>query len=317
VSDFYLLLAAAVVLGVVVIALFLLALQRLKRRRAKLLQDLAASPRQAGDRAYNRLEMARREAAILGRQGVDIARAREQIAQSQAAFDGGNYTRAYELAQSAHESMVHARQTGSVGSATPSTAPPLAAAPLLTAPLVGGPGRGGSRTPDRDGDPSAGAAPPPRLAPNRAESQFQMHLLDSDLDAARSSRRSAGTISAVAALRSQAQSAFDSEQYTDALKLALRGRRELGGKVETLAPSPSIVRSEPAGGGDSGGLDAAASAERAASGSRCAQCGYPARPDDAFCRGCGLPRVPAVCPKCGASRTPSDTFCGRCGERFS
>ncbi len=312
--DIWVLIAVIVLLGVVGAALGLLAIKRLRARKAQLLNDLATSPKHAGDRAYNRIDMARREVAILGRQGVDTARAREDIAQAQAAFDLRQFERAYELAQSAHEALVHARMTGTLASAG-ATDRPLAASP-------DGPRAGSGRlAASSDGTgysaPSAGGASavtaPPRLAPNRAESQFQIHLLDSDLEGARASRGSPSMVATASALRSQAQAAFDREQYTDALKFALRGRRELGGRVETLAPVPGSTGAELPG----AVTDASATADRAAAGSRCPQCGYPTRPDDGFCRGCGRPRVPTACPKCGAPRSANDTFCGKCGQPFS
>jgi hypothetical protein len=303
VIDSYVLIALIVVLGVVLIGLALLTLRRLRARRQKLLNDLAVSPRHAGDRAFNRIDMARRETAILDRQGVDTAKARDLIAQAQSAFDQGQFPRAYESAQSAHEALVHAQQTRPLsGAASP---PALASArpPPTSA-------SGGSVV--------ATASLPPKLAPNRAESQFQLHLLDSDLDSARGSKGSPSALTTASALRSQAQAAFDREQYTDALRLALRGRRELGGKVETLAVGGGGSATAPAPGGTGGdGDDPTVAAERVASGTRCAQCGYPLRADDGFCRGCGRPLTPALCPKCGAPRTPADTFCGKCGERFS
>jgi Double zinc ribbon len=317
VSELYILIAAAVILGVVVIGVLLLIINRLKRRRAQLLDELSTSPRVVSDRAYNRLEMARREAAILGRQGADTSRARELIAQSQAALDQRQFSRAYELAQSAHEALVHARTTGTLPSsgtgpptpASPPTPPvlsPRSAAPSFAAvPLASG-GGGLDVT-----------APVARLAPNRAESQFQIRLLDAELDAATAKRSSPAMVATASALRSQAQSSFDHEQYTDALRFALRARRELGGNVETLAPGPPSA-APAAGERSNGGTgDPSVVAERAASGARCPQCGYPALADDAFCRGCGLPRTPTTCAKCGAARTPSDTFCGRCGQRFN
>jgi Double zinc ribbon len=316
VIDTYVLVALIVVLGILGAGLGLFAIKRLRTRKAQLLHELAANPRHAGDRAFNRLEMARRELAILSRQGADTSRARELIAQAQAAFDLRQFPKAYELAQSAHEALVHARQTGTLPNGGAAPRPPTASP---TPAARGTPGPVGSTD---AGAPLSPAAPvatvagaPPRLAPNRAESQFQIRLLDADLAAARSSQGSPSMVATATALRSQAQGAFDREQYTDALRFALRGRRELGGKVEALAMTPGATAADvPTGAVPT---DPSTTAERAASGSRCPQCSYPTRADDAFCRGCGRPLVPTACAKCGASRSPTDTFCGKCGQPFS
>ena len=317
-NELYVLLFVAVLLAIVVAGVLLFVIQRLKRRRAQLLADLNTPSRLLPDRAFNRLEMARREIAILARQGTDVARARELVAQSQSAFDLRQFSRSYELAQSAHEALVHARQ----GVPLPSAAG--------TTPVAGNGGASGPDPPGESGeaaarDPSRTApsvalsgeppAPAPRIPHNRMESQFQLRLLDSDLERARADRPSAAATTTATGLRAQAQGAFDREEYTDALRLALKGRRELGGDLGTVAVSPSAPTTR--GGGNGAALDPASAAEEAASASRCPQCGYPSQADDAFCRGCGLPRQSLVCPGCGASRGPSDTFCGRCGQRFS
>ncbi|MGC2205813.1 MAG: hypothetical protein WA719_07825, partial [Thermoplasmata archaeon] len=128
-QEVYIALFVAVVLGIVVIAFLLLTVQRLRRRKTQLEAELkGGSPRLVADRAFNRLGMARREIAILAQQGTDVGRARELIAQSQSAFDLGQFDRSYELAQSAHESMVSARQGHPLTSgpaASPTTPPAL------------------------------------------------------------------------------------------------------------------------------------------------------------------------------------------------
>jgi hypothetical protein len=307
--EVYDLIFGAVVLVIVSVAVLLVALQRLKRRKAQLLSELKSSPRLNSDRAFNRLEMARRESEILARQGTDISRARELIAQSQAALDLRQFERSYELAQSAHESLVAARQGRS---------------PLLSAPSSNDAmsPRAGFRPPPATGSSSPASVSPSAVGPlpastgvprNRIESQFEMRLLDSDLETARKLRPSdPGTLAGID-FQAKAQVAFTAGEYTDALKFTLKGRRGIGGHVESVAPSPTS-KSMNTG---TGPVDPALAAESAASGERCPNCGYPTTSADVFCRGCGAPRTPTTCSRCGTPRTPSDTFCGRCGERFS
>ncbi len=311
-TQLYELIAVAVVLIIVAIAIGLFAIRRLRLRKAELLGELRASPRLNADRAYNRLEMARREAAILARQGTDISKARSMIAQSQSAFDLGQMDRAYELAQSAHENLVAIRH----GQALPST-------PVSTSEPMAPRTNSGTRGPDpRSTGPGALRAGATAVTPgpgstglprNQVESQFEMKLLDSDLVTARQSHPSEPATLAAIDFQGKAEQAFAAGQYTEAFSFALKGRRGLGGNLGTVAPA---VGAPPLSSG-AGGLDPDQAAERAASASRCPHCGYPTTPDDAFCRGCGTPRSPATCPRCGAPRTAADTFCGRCGERFS
>jgi Double zinc ribbon len=307
-GEVYVALFVAVVLGIVVVAVLLLAISRLRKRRAQLLDDLKNAPELIHDRAFNRLAMARREVEILSRQGTDVSRAREMIAQSQSAFDLSKFDRSYELAQSAHEALVAARSGRPLASTA--GAPPLASraspAPVPVVPVAGG------------GSPASGSASEfstrSPLIPNQAQSQFELKLLDAELaEANRSRPENPGTLAAVE-LRTSAQKAWDVGQYTESFRFALRARRSLG-SVEAvgLSPGPGGAPS----GLSPGSLDASDAAERAASSARCPDCGYPVTADDAFCRGCGVPRTPGPCPSCGAPRGPRDAFCGRCGRTFS
>lgn len=308
-EQVYLLLFGAVVLVVVFVAVLLLAIRRLRRRKAQLLSDLKNSPRLNSDRAFNRLAMARREADILAQQGTEVSRARELIAQSQSAFDLGQNERSYELAQSAHEALVSARQGRPLLASAAPAEPMTPRSGTRTAPPPEGVSGALS-----SGSPLASRPPPSTGLPrNRLESQFEIRMLDAELEVARSSRPSEPATLVGIAFQAQAQAAFAAGQYTEAFRFALKGRRGLGGNIEGVAPGPGSRSPDAV----SGPLDPSRTAETAASAVRCPNCGYPTTPDDVFCRGCGSPRSPASCPRCGTPRTPADTFCGRCGERFN
>ena len=290
-----------VILAIVVLAVLLYMMRRLRERKAKILGELADRPELIQDRAFNRIAMARRESEILARQGADTSRARGLIAEAQGAFDVRNYDGAYQYAQQAHEALVHARSDGArLPASVPSTTPlraNTAPAPPPASPSV--------------------PAPTPTIPKNRAESQFQLRLLDQELDTARQDRPASPTVREATQFRTDAGSAFDRGDFTEAFRLALRGRRAIGAAVESL---PVTGGATTRGDGPNGGASAAdptQAAELAASAGRCPHCGYPTLPGDAFCRGCGEPRLPTACPKCGAARQPSDTFCGRCGTPFS
>jgi len=295
--------AVIVVLAVVVAGLMLFLIRRLRQRRDKLLGELRDRPQLVQDRAFNRLAMARAESEILARQGSDVTRARDLIAQAQGAFDLRNYDRAYQVAQQAHEALVHARQTAPLrrDATPPRTANPPGSPP---APVVG---------------PTSPApyAPLPGIPKNRAESQFQLRLLDADLEGARAVRPKSPTFREATRIRSEAGAAFDRGDFTEAFRCALKGRRVLGSPVEALAAPPGSASSASAVKASTGVPDATLTAERVAGADRCPECGYPALSGDTFCRGCGVPRTPATCGQCGAARKPADTFCGGCGVRFA
>jgi len=298
-----------VVLAVIVIGLFVYLIRRLRSRRAKLLSDLADRPQLNQDRAFNRLAMARREAGILAAQGVDVRRAQELIAESQGAFDTREYDRSYRVAQSAHEALVNARQQGArvAGGPLPSRGPATTVSSRTQHLLP----TAGTLT-----DPLPAATP--AIPKNRAESQFQMRLLSDELAALGGARARDPAVAGANALRTQAQSAFDKGDYTEAFRLALRGRRTLGGTVESLPAVPGVTgtAARASTNGNVTTPDAVQTAESVAGSERCPDCGYPALAGDVFCRGCGRPRAPLTCPSCGAPRIGGETFCGRCGARF-
>jgi hypothetical protein len=297
------LIAITVILVVVVLAIFLVVVRRLRARRDQILVELGSKPALVQDRAFNRLAMARREAEVLGRTGTDTSRALELIAQAQGAFDTHQFPRSYELAQSAHEALVNAR--GRVG-------PSLGALPRATGTPYRAPPPSSPAA-----SPSASPPPPAPLPRNRVESQFQLHLLEQEIATARSNRPNQGGTPEAIHLQEQAQVAFGRGEFTDAFRLALKARRSIGGKVESLAPPPRAAGTATLPGAPPAPLDATASAEQVAAASRCPNCGYPTLPNDTFCRGCGTQRATSTCPACGNPRVPADTFCGRCGAQFS
>ncbi|MCI4350048.1 MAG: zinc ribbon domain-containing protein [Thermoplasmata archaeon] len=287
---------------------FLFALRRLRKRRATLAKELSDSPALLPDRAFNAIAIARSEASVLTREGFDVQRQVERLNEAQGLSDRHDYLAAVALARSVHDTMVQIRRTGVVpatasgsGGATPSAAATRSA-------RAGGPSSEGFRPellPTELGPEPADDATDPdvpasmRLPKNRVESQFELELLTDELGRTPPTNTALGEATA---LRTQASAAFGQSDYTEALRLALRGRRRLGSKVDGLASpaSPGARSTGPA----------------AATGPltpRCSACGQELRPDDVFCRACGAPRPGGNCPRCGAAFEGADQFCGRCG----
>jgi len=289
-----------VVISVALAGVGLILLRRLRMRRDQLRGELSGRPEAVSDRAFNRIAMARREANVLSAQGTDVPRARELVGEAQASFDARQFDRAYALAQSAHETLVAARQHPQ---------PPLAAAPV-PAPVPG------PRTPpSAPAPPPTAATPPPAKIPqHRAESQFQLRLLGDDVARGEANPKNAGRAKRAKAILGQAQQAFDRGDYAEAFRLALKGRREAGGAVEALAPPSS---SSTVGTPGARPTDPAQAAASLASSERCPHCGHPCQPADVFCRGCGASRRPATCAQCGAERLPTDSFCAKCGASYT
>jgi len=286
-------LALAVVALVLVAFVTIYMLRTYRLRRLASLRKTESTPALARDRAYNRLALARREADLLEAQGGDVARARQLLALSDHSMASRDFDRAYELAQAAHETLVQSRRQPVRGAPPPGTAAPDArTGPLPTAPAP---------------------APVAAVPKNRAEAQFQLRLFDQELAEAKARKAAGPGVPDAGQLNDAAHSAYANGDYGEAFRLALRGRRRVGGHVEALgSPAPAA----PATAGGRGADDATQLAEQVAAADRCPSCGHPTVSGDGFCRGCGTAFAPSNCPKCGATRLSTDTFCGKCGLRY-
>ncbi len=291
----YELLAAGVVGVAFVVFVVVYFLRSYRMRRLEELKGDPVGRASAGDRAYNRIALARREADLLESQGTEVSRARQLIELANHSLDQRQNDRAYELAQSAHETLVKARREPRLRSAWDPTASPTPE-PLASVPPM-------APSPALNATP----APSPAVPKNRVEAQFELRLLEQDL--AQAGSAAAGPNKEARELYVQGHAAFDKGNFADAFRLAIRGRRKVGATVESLGGSAA---GQPPMVPGAGPLDPDRTAEATASAGRCAQCGHPLVAGDGYCRGCGAP-TSNPCPKCGSPRRARDTFCGKCG----
>jgi hypothetical protein len=274
----------AIVVGATIVMMLSLR-SRIRKRKRELTDDIASSESRAEERAFNQLRLDESEIAVLGREGIDVTRAQTQLADARRAFDRRDFYSAYQGAKACHDGLVQARRT------------PVAPGPGAFA-LADPFGGAASATEAAGTEPAR--PPPPR---NQMESRFQLSLLTEELAAAVRADPGASALATVHQLAAEARSQADRGDYTGALGTALRARRLLGGRVESVPPSaataelPASTRSP------------AAEAEVAS----CPRCGRTNRPSDAFCRSCGSPVQVGPCARCGRPLEPGDQFCPGCG----
>lgn len=313
-QELTLLLVVIVVLALIVFALGYLSLRRLKDRRSRLASEVENSPALKADRAYNQARLARTEADILERSGVDVRRARRLVDEAEASIGRRDYDGGIAQARAAHELLVRLKNRegpsaapqdlGALAPAT-ETEPPQSGRAPMTVPEgpLGPPGpTGGGLLMAPDGEVPLPEAPASRLPKNRAESKFQLTILDEELASAKADAPARGEAEA---LGTEAHAAYERGDYNEALRTALRARRKLGARLETLPPAAAAPGGSPRGdvplksGGSAGGA--------------CPRCGRATRPTDQFCRSCGAPTKPAGCPRCGRPLEAGDGFCAACG----
>jgi hypothetical protein len=326
---------AAVFVFALAVLVLLYYLHRLKKRRQSLPNEVN-SRASVGDRAFNEMQLARQAAARLEREGVDVSTAKGLLARAEGLVARGDARGAFEAARAARDTLLLARSSGTpsaparasghlvgttVGPASPARPPDPTPIPIPDlGPVPAAPGANPS-----NGLPATSEGPAPngrpRLPKNQLEARFELALLEEEVERQRERPPDGQAWAEAQGCARDARRAYDGRDFTEALRLALRGRRRLGSRVETigrpartpvpdLPPSPAAERKPaPSNGGPS-----PASLGNTTPTVTCARCGRPGRAEDRFCRGCGASLAAAPCPACGAARLEaSDRFCGVCG----
>jgi len=301
-----LILVAVLLLGVG-FGLYYILSRRLKARLAQIRESIGESPNFADDRAHNLVVLARSEAAALKRGGADVHVAETALDDAEGALKRGEYDDATRSARRAHELLLAQKAAGSplLLAPAPSRSMPKSSHAADPAPRT-------NRSPDpiAAGESAGDTGSPPRLAKNRAESRFQIGLLNEEIGSA---GRGAGESPGIAEAKTgaaEAQAAYDRTDYTEALRLALRARRALGTRIESLPAPLTRIPPSPSGPG--------ATASSTPSGTEpCGTCGRPLKTADRFCRSCGTAKAPTACGACGTALDPGDRFCAGCGAPVS
>lgn len=271
---------------------------RLRRRRQALSLELESSRELVEDRAFNQVQLAKAAADQLQARGVDTSKIRSLVLDAEAARSRGDHDSALAFARSAQESLARLQKSGTgLPPAAPRPSAPVGAPGLATLIAIP-PSGGGAPAPGADTAPS----PTVRLPRNKAEARFQITLLSEEIQRAATASGPGAAVDEATALRDQAQAASDRSDYTQALGLALKGRRRIGGRVESLPATPATA--------------AVSHAQEAEAVLVCAGCGEKLRPSDRFCRYCGTLRGPARCPSCGAAADDDGAFCAKCGAKL-
>ena len=105
-----------------------------------------------------------------------------------------------------------------------------------------------------------------------------------------------------------ANAAFDQENYTEALKYALRAKRSMETTEEKPAVNETKVKAQ------EGTEKIPPTVIVKANTSKCASCGAELAGDDLFCAICGKKVERRIlCPSCSVEVKPTDAFCRKCG----
>ena len=244
----------------------------MKRRLAKV--DLP-------DRAHNELLTGKAIATSLRHSGIASSEADDAIAEAEAAYRRSNYRVTIELSEKAKGILKTAK-------ARHDKFGDLARLQKV-------------RSSSSD-EPTTKEVLQKEQPQNSMQAKFTISLAEERIAAARDAGR--GTVQAEALLRS-ARASFETQDFDEALKLAVKSRRTADGEVaEAVAGAKAPVPAN---------VEIPRPAHRA-----CASCGSELLAGDTFCRKCGVKvERPTSCPKCGASLKEDDAFCRTCGTTIA
>jgi ribosomal protein L40E len=141
------------------------------------------------------------------------------------------------------------------------------------------------------------------IPPYYMQAKFTISLAEEHIQAARGAGRD--TVLAAELLRT-ARATFDGKDYEGAFRQAVKSRRMANGET---APEPTAAVSAPPG---TAVVPPPGTPARLAR--TCASCGSELKPDDTFCRKCGVKvERPTTCGTCGADLLGDEAFCRKCG----
>ena len=334
-----------ITLAIITVALFSIwVLRVLSLRRKRFLKELEAGTSESGeDAAHNQILTTRAVLKRLESQGEDVTAAKAILKQAQGKLEAGRYAQALQLAREARNSMAPRATSAPVTSRVRVPASPrkVEKEELLYRDIAEG-SRGGAKPaagspagasmeetdiPESDGSGNPPSIPELRkgVPKNQLESRFEINVLEESLE-----KTGEGSFAEARKLLTLAQRSFDRGDYSDALRLAMRGRKIVGtGTEETISLSPATVVETPP---DAPLPSAARSSappvvkdvvpepgtgEARPVLMRCSRCGRENPVTNKFCRGCGKPLAEPLCPRCQKPVSPDDAFCGVCGAPIS
>ncbi len=229
------------------------------------------------DDAYNAVVTTRAVATSLRAAGRDTTDADVLIYQAENAYERREFANSIDLASRAKTALRNCKEKDLLSCPAP---PPGA---------------------DKGGDESkeVPAHAVTKLPANYLESKFVIDTVRSGLPEATPEVREEAQRSL-----DLAQASFDSENYVEALKQAMKAKRALGGgeKAEKARPV-AVIKETP-------------KPPVAARSGSCRSCGVDLGPADEFCHACGAGQGTRACPSCSQEASSDDVFCRKCGTKI-
>lgn len=281
-ADSSTILIGALALGMVIVIFAEVLWIRNRRMKKRLASGVTGGKGKSSlrDEAHNALITGRAIARTLERGGGPMPGTWSQLEEAQLAYDRGNHRVCIDLVDRAKESMKAERlameKRGDLAKLESSVSPP-SKDEVLTKEFIA-----------------------KELPENFIQAKFSLNLARENLEEC---RNKAMDTEAAALVLQDAEQAFESKDYTTALKLAVRCKNLLGDAesgLKTIPPEEEVIE---------------ITEEQLKF--RCQGCGELLMEGDSFCRKCGAKVPKAVeCEKCNKEAEMDDKFCRGCGSEL-
>lgn len=282
-----------VVLVFVMIVVTWIELRVMRRKSKSRKQRLASRPEELQDEAHNALLTTRAIASSLAdRGGIRSDEVDGLMREAQMAYNRHNYRVAMDLTKNVKDRLISLRsQQAAQGDLAKLDATPA--------------DEGG------EDEPTTKERLQKEYPPNLAPSRFAISLAESSIEVGAASGRDVGQ---ARALLATARVRFDGKDYSGALTVARQAEKSAKGEAVAVSAAPA----SPAASASPDASVPAPPPKPAAvpMGGACPACGAPMKPQDVFCRKCGMRVVLSNCPNCGAALLADDAFCRKCGTRL-
>lgn len=245
------------------------------------------------DEAFNSVMTTRAVVNAMRRQGRDVRSAESMLRSAKSALERGDSNRCIELCEDARDELMRSRPMQV--EAPPEDTEPI---DLLAEKIVSGK----PVAPSGPASDYRGTTLPLDNEPNYLQAKFEIGAARGEIEKA---ARDGVDVLAARKTLVQAEDEFSEKNYSKALSLALKSKKDLGGDApgETITLKKERVTVEEVLG--------------SASQVPCAKCGEVVSPDDEFCAGCGEKVVKErFCGSCGKKAKQKDKFCRKCGAKI-
>lgn len=264
---------AAVVVVIILVVIIYVEFRYLRRRREARFKD-----RTVGDQAYNAILTVKAIASTLERGGVWSEEADGFIRMAEEARARGEGRAVVQLTDSAKNALMREKQRhremGDIAK-LPEKAPEPAG--LLS------------------DEQTTKERIEKELPKNYLQAKFMMSATDKAIE---EGRRDGRSVDEAVRLRAQAQKSFEEKDYDTSLKQGFAARKAAEEIVIEIKPTDRVT------------APPLVPTSRAR---LCKSCGTELRPEDMFCRKCGVKVEMLVCPSCGTIPREGDSFCRKCG----